>query len=79
MCGPANPGAAGWRGVFGYEKEHYEISEAVGECELFPKIRNLAGEERVCVTGVSCLEQISHFTDAPAVHAALLISESLAD
>ena len=51
-------------GVFGYEKEHYEISKAMGECSLFPKIRDLGESERVCVTGISCLEQISHFTEA---------------
>ncbi len=76
---PSGAGCCGMAGSFGYEKEHYNISKAIGECELFPKIRNLAGRERVCVTGVSCLEQVSHFTDVSPVHVALLIRESLAD
>lgn len=74
---PSDAGCCGMAGSFGYEKEHYEISKAMGECGLFPKIRNLCGPERVCVTGVSCLEQVSHFTDAVPVHVALLLEESI--
>ena len=49
----------------------------MGECGLFPKIRGLGKSERVCVTGISCLEQVSHFTEAVPVHIALLLEESI--
>ena len=75
----SNAGCCGMAGGFGYEKEHYEISKAMGERGLFPRIRNLEEEHRVCVTGVSCMEQVSHFTDRTPVHVALLLEESLAD
>ena len=74
---PSDAGCCGMAGSFGYEKEHYEISKAMGECGLFPKIRDLGESERVCVTGISCLEQVSHFTEATPVHVALLLEESI--
>ncbi len=73
----SDAGCCGMAGSFGYEKEHYEISKAMGECGLFPKIRDLSESERVCVTGISCLEQVSHFTEAVPVHIALLLEESM--
>ena len=73
----SDAGCCGMAGSFGYEKEHYEISKAMGECGLFPKIRNLGKSERVCVTGISCLEQVSHFTEAVPVHVALLLEECI--
>ena len=75
----SDSGCCGMAGSFGYEKEHYEISKAMGECDLFPKIRDMEKSERVCVTGVSCLEQVSHFTEATPVHVAMLLEESLSD
>ena len=74
---PSGAGCCGMAGSFGYEKEHYEISKAMGECDLFPKIRGLGERKRVCVTGISCLEQVSHFTEATPVHVALLLEESI--
>lgn len=73
----SDAGCCGMAGSFGYEKEHYDISKAMGECGLFPKIRNLRESERVCVTGISCLEQVSHFTGAVPVHVALLLEECI--
>lgn len=73
----SDAGCCGMAGSFGYEKEHYEVSKAMGECGLFPKIRNLGESERVCVTGISCLEQVSHFTGAVPVHVALLLEECI--
>lgn len=76
---PSDAGCCGMAGSFGYEKEHYEISKAMGECGLFPKIRDMGESERVCVTGISCLEQVSHFTEAVPVHVALLLEESISE
>ncbi len=73
----SDAGCCGMAGSFGYEKEHYEISKAMGECGLFPEIRDLGESERVCVTGISCLEQVSHFTGAVPVHIALLLEECI--
>jgi Fe-S oxidoreductase len=56
----ADAGCCGMAGSFGYEREHYEISRAVGERRLFPQVR----EQRATVVapGFSCRHQIRHFT-----------------
>ena len=74
----SDAGCCGMAGGFGHEKEHYEISRTIGEKGLFPKIRTLDEGQEVCVTGFSCMEQISHFTEKPPVHVALILEESVA-
>ena len=48
-------------GSFGYEREHYSISEAVGERKLFPAIRQQGPGTAVVASGFSCRQQIRHF------------------
>ena len=33
-------GCCGMAGSFGYEKEHFELSNKIGELVLFPEVRN---------------------------------------
>jgi FAD/FMN-containing dehydrogenase/Fe-S oxidoreductase len=61
-------GCCGMAGSFGYEKEHYELSEKIGEEVLFPAVRQLNGESAVVACGVSCRHQIGDFTGKKAVH-----------
>lgn len=67
----------GMAGSFGYESEHYDISRKIGEERLFPAVRRLGAEDTVCVAGISCLEQIGHFTEKIPVHIANLISDCI--
>ncbi len=62
-------GCCGMAGSFGYEKEHYDISLAVGARRLFPGIEE---DPRAIVVapGVSCRQQIEHATGRRAVHPA---------
>jgi len=60
-------GCCGMAGSFGFEAEHHEISRAMGELRLFPAIRG-ARHIPVAVTGVSCRQQIGHFTEAQPRH-----------
>ena len=66
-------GCCGMAGSFGYEKEHYKTSLAIGEMVLFPTIRkavaNTDGITPVIVSapGTSCRQQI---LDGTGVHAA---------
>lgn len=55
-------------GAFGYEKEHYEISEKIGEQVLFPAVRQMEEGATLIACGVSCRQQIQHFTGKEAVH-----------
>ena len=67
-------GCCGMAGSFGYEKEHYQTSLAIGEMVLFPTIRKaVANADDVvpCIVsapGTSCRQQIFDGTGVHAVH-----------
>ncbi len=61
-------GCCGMAGSFGYEKEHSELSEKIGEEVLFPAIRSAPENTEVVACGFSCRHQIAHFTGRKAVH-----------
>ena len=63
-------------GSFGFETEHYEVSRAMGELRLFPAIRAQPSTP-VAVSGVSCRQQIGHFTDRRPRHIAEYLAEAL--
>lgn len=66
-------GCCGMAGSFGYEKEHYEISRAVGEQRLFPSLRKAGDDTLIVAPGFSCRRQIEHFTGRAALHPAELL------
>jgi FAD/FMN-containing dehydrogenase/Fe-S oxidoreductase len=66
-------GCCGMAGSFGYAREHFDVSRAIGERRLLPAARNLAPDAVLVASGVSCRHQIADFTPARAVHAAELI------
>jgi Fe-S oxidoreductase len=71
-------GCCGMAGTFGFEKEHFEISKAMGELRLFPAIE--APEKKdwaVAMTGVSCRQQIGHFTSKRPRHAVEYLADAL--
>jgi FAD/FMN-containing dehydrogenase/Fe-S oxidoreductase len=59
-------GCCGMAGSFGYETEHYAISEKIGERRLFPAVREHG--DTVVACGFSCRHQIEHFTGCQAKH-----------
>ena len=73
-----NSGCCGMAGSFGFEKEHYEISRAMGAHRLFPALeeQGVAGHQ-VAITGVSCRQQIEHFTSHKPRHVVELLAEAL--
>ena len=70
-------GCCGMAGSFGYVREHFDVSRAIGERRLLPAARNLAPDAVLVASGVSCRHQIADFTSARAVHAAELIRSLL--
>lgn len=60
-------GCCGMAGAFGYEKEHYEISEKIGRDRLFNQIQKIPKEALIVADGFSCRHQIEHFTDRKAL------------
>jgi Fe-S oxidoreductase len=65
-------------GSFGYEVEHYDISQQVGEQRLFPAIRQARSDDVIVAPGFSCRLQIQHFTGRQAIHPAVLLRALLA-
>ena len=61
-------GCCGMAGSFGYEKEHYEVSQQIGEMVLFPAIRSAKKAVIIAASGTSCRHQIKDGTSVKALH-----------
>ncbi|MCQ2347245.1 MAG: FAD-binding protein [Paludibacteraceae bacterium] len=74
-------GCCGMAGSFGYEKEHYATSMAIGEMVLLPAVRKAVAEQGratiVCAPGTSCRQQIKDGTGVHAVHPLEVLSQAL--
>ena len=70
-------GCCGMAGSFGYEAEHYEISQKIGEERLFPAIRKMDSKTIVAANGTSCRHQISDGTGRIALHPISILNEAL--
>ena len=66
-------GCCGMAGSFGYVREHFDVSRAIGERRLLPAARSLHADSVLVASGTSCRHQIADFTDARAWHPAELI------
>jgi len=71
-----NADCCGMAGAFGYEKEHYGLSRAAGERGLFPAVRAREDAD-IVVLGVSCRQQVEHFTGRPTRHLAEMLRDAL--
>ncbi len=67
-------GCCGMAGSFGYEAEHYDVSRKIGEERLFPVVAAADTETTIAVAGVSCRQQIEHFTDRSTRHIAEVLA-----
>jgi FAD/FMN-containing dehydrogenase/Fe-S oxidoreductase len=65
-----NAGCCGMAGPFGFEKEKFGVSQALGERVLLPAVRAAAPETLIVVDGFSCREQIAQNMDRRAIHLA---------
>jgi Fe-S oxidoreductase len=63
-------GCCGMAGPFGFEKEKYEVSQAVGERVLLPAVRNTPENVLIVSDGFSCREQIQQSAGRRAIHLA---------
>ena len=70
-------GCCGMAGSFGYACEHYDISRRIGERRLLPAARAMTAGTVLVASGVSCRQQVTHFTGARAVHPAVLLRSLL--
>ena len=74
-----SPGCCGMAGAFGFEKEKYPVSIAIGELELLPAVRSAPEDWLIIANGFSCREQIRQCTGRPAMHLAEVIQMAMRD
>jgi len=70
-------GCCGMAGSFGFEREHYDISIALGNRRLAPAVKAAAVETEIVAPGISCRQQIQHLAGRRAKHPAEVLHESL--
>jgi FAD/FMN-containing dehydrogenase/Fe-S oxidoreductase len=70
-------GCCGMAGSFGYEREHYELSMAIGELVLFPAVRGAAADVVIAAPGTSCRHQIADGTGRRALHPVEILHAAL--
>lgn len=70
-------GCCGMAGSFGYEAEHFEVSQQVGELVLFPAVRKADADTVIAAPGTSCRHQIADGTGRKALHPVEILWEAL--
>ena len=69
-------GCCGMAGSFGYEKEHFDVSMAIGQRRLFPAVGKNP-DAIVVAPGISCRQQIEQGTGRRALHPAEALLRAL--
>ncbi|MEE2657021.1 MAG: FAD-linked oxidase C-terminal domain-containing protein [Candidatus Latescibacterota bacterium] len=70
-------GCCGMAGSFGYEVEHYDISQQVGQERLFDVISATDPAAEIAISGNSCRHQIADATGRRVRHWAEVVAEAL--
>ena len=71
-------GCCGMAGSFGYEREHYALSQQIGELVLLPAVRQQDEAVIVAAPGTSCRHQIKDGTGRKALHPVEVLYDALA-
>ncbi|MEY4487514.1 MAG: hypothetical protein RIQ79_22, partial [Verrucomicrobiota bacterium] len=69
-------GCCGMAGSFGYEAEHFDVSQKVGELVLFPAVRSAPLSTLIAAPGTSCRHQIKDGTGRHALHPVEILREA---
>jgi Fe-S oxidoreductase len=72
-------GCCGMAGSFGFEKEHYLVSMAMGRRRLFEAVEAKNENWEIVAPGVSCRQQIEHGTGRKPRHPVEILVEHLSD
>src|SRR5947207_16025731 len=70
-------GCCGIAGPFGFQKDKFEVTQAVAERVLLPAVRNAAPDTVIVTDGFSCREQILQSTGRRAMHLAEVLKMAL--
>ncbi|CAN5768016.1 FAD-binding and (Fe-S)-binding domain-containing protein [soil metagenome] len=74
---PIETSCCGMAGAFGYQREHVDLSLAMGEIALFPALRAAGEGDLVIADGTSCRHQIRDGTGREARHVARVLADFL--
>jgi FAD/FMN-containing dehydrogenase/Fe-S oxidoreductase len=69
-------GCCGMAGSFGYESDHFDISEKIANLELLPALR-AEPDATVCATGTSCRHQLRDLAHRHALHPLEIIAMAM--
>ena len=69
----------GMAGSFGFEKEHYDISKSMAYRTLVPAVSEMAEDQQLLITGTSCREQLTHFSEKDPIHLIQALAGAFAD
>jgi Fe-S oxidoreductase len=72
-------GCCGMAGSFGYTRDHYDVSRAIGERKLLPAARALDARSVLVAAGTSCRHQVHDLAGVKAMHPAELLRSLLGD
>ena len=70
-------GCCGMAGSFGYAREHFDVSQRIGERRLLPAARALEPGDVLVAAGTSCRHQVHDFAGVRAQHPAVLLQSLL--
>lgn len=70
-------GCCGMAGSFGFEKEHFELSQQIGELVVLPAIRRLSDQVIPVAQGTSCRHQVLDGAGVKAFHPVEVLYQSL--
>ncbi len=70
-------GCCGMAGAFGYEKEHFDLSQKVGELVLFPEVRQASDTTIIVAPGTSCRHHVKDGTGRKTFHPAEVLFAAL--
>lgn len=70
-------GCCGMAGSFGYEDEHFQVSQQIGELALFPAVRAAPADTLIAAPGTSCRHQLKDATGRVALHPVEILHAAL--
>jgi Fe-S oxidoreductase len=70
-------GCCGMAGSIGFEKEHFQLSQQIGELVLFPAVRRQKPEVIIAAPGTSCRHQVKDGTGKNALHPVEILFDAL--
>jgi FAD/FMN-containing dehydrogenase/Fe-S oxidoreductase len=70
-------GCCGMAGSFGFEREHYDLSVALGNRRLVPAVQAAGPDVEVVAPGMSCRQQIEHLAGRRPKHPAEILWDQL--